>query len=220
MRMNDCFRLSLTGICKMQTSLQCLKKFFPCYVLLSYCSYWPWTKIVKCIFVHVHTAGVSEDSDYTSDINYPIGQHANSSASQFLSVANQLSTPQRSLNSSRENSYEKDDSEHYGQSHYHHHRTSNGGGHSVSPYSYHHHQHLHHHHQPSSSSYSQSSSSHRKQLPTIPTQQQQQSSRRPNANHRGGGGGGYWDDPRDSETDPLYYNSRPQSDYKSYRYRI
>merc|ERR1711962_1083535 len=54
-------------------------------------------------------AGMSEDSDYTSDVNYPVGQHANSSASQFLSVANQLATPQRSLETSRENSYEKDD---------------------------------------------------------------------------------------------------------------
>ena len=52
------------------------------------------------------TAGISEDSDYTSDVNYPVGQHPNSSASQFLGVVNQISTPQRSLASSRENSYE------------------------------------------------------------------------------------------------------------------
>ncbi|KAK3874804.1 hypothetical protein Pcinc_020284 [Petrolisthes cinctipes] len=52
---------------------------------------------------------MSEDSDYTSDINYPVGQQANSSASQFLGVANQMSTPQRSLENSRENSYERED---------------------------------------------------------------------------------------------------------------
>ncbi|XP_063589634.1 uncharacterized protein LOC134766632 [Penaeus indicus] len=57
---------------------------------------------------------MSEDSDYTSDINYPVGQHPNSSASQFLSVANQMSTPQRSLETSRENSYEREDSVQYG----------------------------------------------------------------------------------------------------------
>lgn len=50
-------------------------------------------------------AGYSEDSDYTSDLNYPIGQNANSSASQYRN----LMTPQRSLETSRENSYEKDD---------------------------------------------------------------------------------------------------------------
>lgn len=55
------------------------------------------------------SAGYSEDSDYTSDLNYPVGQHANSSASQFRSVAYQISTPQRSLETSRENSYERDD---------------------------------------------------------------------------------------------------------------
>lgn len=54
-------------------------------------------------------AGYSEDSDYTSDLNYPVGQHANSSASQFRSTAHQMSTPQRSLETSRENSYEHDD---------------------------------------------------------------------------------------------------------------
>ncbi|XP_069948165.1 protein unc-13 homolog A isoform X15 [Cherax quadricarinatus] len=59
-------------------------------------------------------SGMSEDSDYTSDINYPVGQHPNSSASQFLAVANQMSTPQRSLENSRENSYERDDGGQYG----------------------------------------------------------------------------------------------------------
>lgn len=55
------------------------------------------------------SAGYSEDSDYTSDLNYPVGQHANSSASQFRSAAHQINTPQRSLETSRENSYERDD---------------------------------------------------------------------------------------------------------------
>ncbi|XP_037051144.1 protein unc-13 homolog B isoform X10 [Bradysia coprophila] len=50
-------------------------------------------------------SGYSEDSDYTSDLNYPIGQNANSSASQYRN----LMTPQRSLETSRENSYEKED---------------------------------------------------------------------------------------------------------------
>ncbi|XP_054287555.1 phorbol ester/diacylglycerol-binding protein unc-13-like [Macrosteles quadrilineatus] len=54
-------------------------------------------------------SGYSEDSDYTSDLNYPVGQHANSSASQFRSTAHQMSTPQRSLETSRENSYETDE---------------------------------------------------------------------------------------------------------------
>ncbi|XP_059487205.1 protein unc-13 homolog B isoform X13 [Neocloeon triangulifer] len=55
------------------------------------------------------TAGYSEDSDYTSDLNYPVGQHPNSSASQFRTAAHQMHTPQRSLETSRENSYERDD---------------------------------------------------------------------------------------------------------------
>ncbi|KAJ8921478.1 hypothetical protein NQ315_003096, partial [Exocentrus adspersus] len=55
------------------------------------------------------SAGYSEDSDYTSDLNYPVGQHANSSASQFRSAAHQINTPQRSLETSRENSYERDE---------------------------------------------------------------------------------------------------------------
>lgn len=55
------------------------------------------------------SAGYSEDSDYTSDLNYPVGQHANSSASQFRSAAHQINTPQRSLETSRENSYDRDD---------------------------------------------------------------------------------------------------------------
>lgn len=50
-------------------------------------------------------AGYSEDSDYTSDLNYPITHNANSSASHYRN----LQTPQRSLEASRENSYEKED---------------------------------------------------------------------------------------------------------------
>lgn len=70
----------------------------------------------ECFLLTVYTfaihlsAGYSEDSDYTSDLNYPVGgQGANSSASQFRTAANQLATPQRSLETSRENSYERDD---------------------------------------------------------------------------------------------------------------
>lgn len=70
----------------------------------------------QCLLLAVYTfaihlsAGYSEDSDYTSDLNYPVGgQGANSSASQFRTAANQLATPQRSLETSRENSYERDD---------------------------------------------------------------------------------------------------------------
>ena len=37
-------------------------------------------------------AGVSEDSDYTSDIGYPIGQNPNSSASQYLGAATSLAS--------------------------------------------------------------------------------------------------------------------------------
>ncbi|XP_020712290.2 protein unc-13 homolog B isoform X11 [Athalia rosae] len=60
--------------------------------------------------LYIGHSGYSEDSDYTSDLNYPVGgQGANSSASQFRTAANQLATPQRSLETSRENSYERDD---------------------------------------------------------------------------------------------------------------
>ncbi|XP_015431968.1 PREDICTED: uncharacterized protein LOC107188226 [Dufourea novaeangliae] len=62
------------------------------------------------ILYNISHSGYSEDSDYTSDLNYPVGgQGANSSASQFRTAANQLATPQRSLETSRENSYERDD---------------------------------------------------------------------------------------------------------------
>lgn len=49
-------------------------------------------------------AGYSEDSDYTSDLNYPITQAATTSASQYRNSQK----PQCSLETSRENSYEKD----------------------------------------------------------------------------------------------------------------
>ncbi|GBP55131.1 hypothetical protein EVAR_38011_1 [Eumeta japonica] len=58
---------------------------------------------------YIAHSGYSEDSDYTSDLNYPVGQHPNCSASQFRSAAHQIHTPQRSLEASRENSYERDD---------------------------------------------------------------------------------------------------------------
>jgi hypothetical protein len=77
------------------------------------------------------TAGYSEDSDYTSDLNYPVGQHANSSVSQFRSAAHQMCTPQRSLETSRENSYERDDvPQGQGQGHYY-----GGGGDTGRRYS-------------------------------------------------------------------------------------
>ncbi|XP_049702299.1 phorbol ester/diacylglycerol-binding protein unc-13 [Helicoverpa armigera] len=58
---------------------------------------------------YIAHSGYSEDSDYTSDLNYPVGQHANCSASQFRSAAHQMHTPQRSLEVSRENSYEREE---------------------------------------------------------------------------------------------------------------
>ncbi|KAI5724921.1 hypothetical protein M8J77_008782 [Diaphorina citri] len=59
-------------------------------------------------------SGYSEDSDYTSELSFPVGgQHPNSSASQFRTLANQLTTPpQPSLETSRESSYEHDDPTH------------------------------------------------------------------------------------------------------------
>lgn len=138
------------------------------------------------------TAGVSEDSDYTSDINYPVGQHPNSSASQFLSAANQLTTPQRSLTSSRENSYEKDDD----------YRTVGSTHDPYQPPPY--------------------STGHRKQLPTVPPlpsnhRNHGQSSTR--TSHRNSNSG-YWDDQGETATegDPLYYNSRPQTNFRPLRY--
>lgn len=50
-------------------------------------------------------AGYSEDSDYTSDLNYPITTTTNQ-------YRINIRTPQRSLETSRENSYEKDDRSH------------------------------------------------------------------------------------------------------------
>lgn len=62
------------------------------------------------VFLVVTSAGLSEDSDYTSEVNYPMAQHqANGSASQYLSVAGQYPSPQRSTEMSRENSYETND---------------------------------------------------------------------------------------------------------------
>ncbi|KAL4711010.1 hypothetical protein ACJJTC_017975, partial [Scirpophaga incertulas] len=58
---------------------------------------------------YIAHSGYSEDSDYTSDLNFPVGQHANCSASQFRSAAHQMHTPQRSLEVSRENSYEREE---------------------------------------------------------------------------------------------------------------
>ncbi|XP_037925907.1 protein unc-13 homolog B isoform X10 [Hermetia illucens] len=55
---------------------------------------------------YLGNSGYSEDSDYTSDLNYPVGQNANSSASQYRNLR---TPPQHSLETSRENSYERDD---------------------------------------------------------------------------------------------------------------
>ncbi|XP_055689982.1 protein unc-13 homolog B isoform X2 [Lutzomyia longipalpis] len=51
---------------------------------------------------YLENSQYSEDSDYTSDFNYPVGENANSSASQYRNVE----TPQRSLDVSRDNSLE------------------------------------------------------------------------------------------------------------------
>lgn len=49
------------------------------------------TKCTVYITTIVSAAGNSEDSDYTSDFNYPLcQQEANSSASQFRNLADQL----------------------------------------------------------------------------------------------------------------------------------
>ncbi|KAJ8982329.1 hypothetical protein NQ317_009444 [Molorchus minor] len=77
------------------------------------------------------SAGYSEDSDYTSDLNYPVGQHPNSSASQFRSAAHQIHTPQRSLETSRENSYERDDAPNA--QHHHLPQPSQANQHHLSP---------------------------------------------------------------------------------------
>lgn len=82
-----------------------------------------------CLTLVRFAAGYSEDSDYTSDLNYPVGQHANSSASQFRSAADQMHTPQRSLETSRENSYERDDAP----SHQHHLAMAAVNQHHLSP---------------------------------------------------------------------------------------
>ncbi|XP_044739279.1 protein unc-13 homolog B isoform X7 [Chrysoperla carnea] len=143
-------------------------------------------------------SGYSEDSDYTSDLNYPVGQHANSSASQFRSAAHQMHTPQRSLETSRENSYERDDIQ------------PSGGGqhgtthlppptihsHHLSP-GYHHHGHRH----------------------GSPSSHQQRYSPHDDFGYGGsttvGSSGMIGDNKRyianaeSTESDPLFYNSRP-----------
>lgn len=69
----------------------------------------PRRELIDCL-LSSHAAGLSEDSDYTSEVNYPLAQHqANGSASQYLSVAGQYPSPQRSSEMSRENSYETND---------------------------------------------------------------------------------------------------------------
>lgn len=101
-------------------------------------------------YVLLVSAGYSEDSDYTSDLNYPVGQHANSSASQFRSAAGQLHTPQRSLETSRENSYEREDIPNH---HHQHHLPAMPvvtHQHHLSP-GYHHHSSGRHHHNSTSS---------------------------------------------------------------------
>lgn len=80
------------------------------------------------------SAGYSEDSDYTSDLNYPVGQHPNSSASQFRSAV-----ITRSPETSRENSYERDDS----MGHHHQYQLSqpqSTNQHHLSPGTYRRHQ--------------------------------------------------------------------------------
>lgn len=54
-------------------------------------------------------AGLSEDSDYTSDISYPLNHQANGSASQYLAVAHQYPSPQQFSDISRQNSYDERD---------------------------------------------------------------------------------------------------------------
>jgi len=162
-----------------------------------------------CLFELHFAAGVSEDSDYTSDVNYPVGQHANSSASQFYSAAHQLNTPQRSLNSSRENSYETEDDYHHrnngGQYHHKHsaYLTPPAGSHAATS-----------HHSPNSSAPSTSYSRPKKQLPNISaeeyTQKKQQIVHRHyQQRHK--------ESIRETETEPLYYNSRPHENYKPNR---
>ncbi|XP_049820619.1 phorbol ester/diacylglycerol-binding protein unc-13 [Aethina tumida] len=137
-------------------------------------------------------SGYSEDSDYTSDLNYPVGQHPNSSASQFRTAAHQIHTPQRSLETSRENSYERDDA---GPHHHHHQLTAqtHTNQHHLSPGT-----HRHRHHQrysPNTDEYG-----------NYDNTQTGQNSRMQ-----------YQDSTGDSE--PLFYNSRPRTrpDYSSRR---
>lgn len=60
---------------------------------------------ILLLIVISFSAGFSEDSDYTSDINFPINSHVpNAATSQYLQAANNLqppipNTPQKSLES-------------------------------------------------------------------------------------------------------------------------
>lgn len=57
--------------------------------------------------------GYSEDSDYTSDQNFPVNNHQNQhnlTTSQFRNLA---ATPLSSLETSRQNSYERDERLYY-----------------------------------------------------------------------------------------------------------
>ncbi|GLV31616.1 hypothetical protein CBL_07377 [Carabus blaptoides fortunei] len=142
-------------------------------------------------------SGYSEDSDYTSDLNYPVGQHANSSASQFRSVAGQLHTPQRSLETSRENSYEREDIPNHHQHHLptmpitHQHHLSPG---------YHHHSSSRHHHNSTSSP-----NHHQRYSPNAMDYGYNTTDGAQNSGHQ-------FNESTDSE--PLFYNSRPRNNYK------
>ncbi|XP_031338361.1 uncharacterized protein LOC116167227 isoform X2 [Photinus pyralis] len=132
------------------------------------------------------SAGYSEDSDYTSDLNYPVGQHPNSSASQFRTAAHQMHTPQRSLETSRENSYERDDIP--GQQQHH----------LPAPYA--HQQHLspgtyQRYNSSSNQRYSPNNTDEYGYSSTVQTNSMQQQD-------------------YNMDSDPLFYNSRPPSYYK------
>ncbi|XP_045460244.1 protein unc-13 homolog B isoform X5 [Harmonia axyridis] len=127
-------------------------------------------------------SGYSEDSDYTSDLNYPVGQHANSSASQFRAAAHQMSTPQRSLETSRENSYERED----GVNHQHQH-------HLPQPPAKH-----QHHLSPGSISRKQRYSPNADDFSSYGSSHTDPSNR------------GYYQE-NNIDSEPLFYNSRPRN---------
>ncbi|KAK5649184.1 hypothetical protein RI129_000213 [Pyrocoelia pectoralis] len=134
------------------------------------------------------SAGYSEDSDYTSDLNYPVGQHPNSSASQFRTAAHQMHTPQRSLETSRENSYERDDTP--GQQQHPHHL----------PAPYTHQQHL------SPGNYQRYHSASNQRFSSNNTDEYGYSSTgQPNSMQQ---------QDYNMDSDPLFYNSRPPNYYK------